>query len=50
MIEDKVAYYPDFPKPGITFKDLSFVIGDPELLKILVSYTFARIKTNFFID
>ena len=36
MIESKIAYYSDFPKPGVTFKDLSFVIGDPELLKILV--------------
>ena len=36
MIESKIAYYSDFPKPGVTFKDLSFVIGDPEMLKVLV--------------
>ena len=40
MLEAKVAYYPDFPKEGVTFKDLSFVIGDPELLKILVNIYF----------
>jgi hypothetical protein len=37
MIEDKISYYANFPKEGVTFKDLSIVIGDAELLKILVS-------------
>lgn len=37
MIENRIAYYPDFPKPGVTFKDLSLVIGQPDLLRILVS-------------
>jgi non-canonical (house-cleaning) NTP pyrophosphatase len=49
MIEDKISYYEDFPKPGVTFKDLSFVIGDPLLLRILVSYTFHS-KSNRFLD
>jgi len=39
MIESKIAYYSDFPKPGVTFKDLSLVIGDPEMLRVLVRFT-----------
>lgn len=27
---------PDFPKPGIVFKDITPVLGDPELLKLTI--------------
>lgn len=37
VIEDRIGYYPDFPKEGVMFKDLSFAIADPECLKLIVS-------------
>ena len=32
-IEDYIANYPDFPKPGIQFKDISPILASPEALK-----------------
>lgn len=46
MIESKISYFENFPKPNVTFKDLSNVVGDPELLRILVK-NFQFFKINF---
>jgi len=37
LIEEKISYYPNFPKEGVIFKDLSMVLCDGHLLRILVS-------------
>ena len=43
-LRKKVKDYPDFPKKGIVFKDISPVIADPELFSDLInkisSYSF----------
>eukprot|EP01116_Phalansterium_solitarium_P020552 TRINITY_DN6107_c0_g1_i1.p1 TRINITY_DN6107_c0_g1~~TRINITY_DN6107_c0_g1_i1.p1 ORF type:complete len:177 (+),score=26.04 TRINITY_DN6107_c0_g1_i1:57-587(+) len=37
-----IATYPNFPKEGITFKDIHPVISDPELRKIVVKELVSR--------
>lgn len=44
VIEDKVAYYPNFPRDNVTFKDLSFALGDPECLKLIVKLNYLNLK------
>lgn len=36
-IAQNTAYHKDFPKPGVTFKDLSYVCADPLSFKYVVS-------------
>jgi len=36
-ISEKTAYHRDYPKPGVTFKDLSYVCADPLSFKYVVS-------------
>lgn len=31
--KDYIAQYPDFPKPGISFKDISPLLTNPDALK-----------------
>lgn len=33
LLSDNIRDVPDFPKPGILFKDISTVLSDPELLR-----------------
>ena len=33
-IEEYVTSIPDFPEPGIIFRDITSVIGDPDGLKL----------------
>ena len=33
LLSDNIRDVPDFPKPGILFKDISTVLADPELLR-----------------
>ena len=35
-LEDYVKSIPDFPKPGIIFRDVTAVIQDPEGLKLSI--------------
>ena len=37
LVESKIAYYNDFPKEGVIFKDLSLALADPECLVALVN-------------
>ena len=43
-LKNSIKDYPDFPKKGIVFKDISPIIADPELFSDLIdkikSYTF----------
>jgi adenine phosphoribosyltransferase len=32
-ITDYIAEYPDFPKPGISFKDISPILASPDALR-----------------
>ena len=35
-LEDYVINIPDFPKPGIIFRDITSILRDPEGLKLSV--------------
>ena len=35
LIAENVAVFQDFPLPGVEFKDLSYVLGNPDLLRYL---------------
>ena len=35
-IEEYVTSIPDFPEPGIIFRDITSVIGDPDGLKLAI--------------
>ena len=35
-LEDCVTTIPDFPKPGIMFRDITTIISDPEGFKMAV--------------
>lgn len=43
-LEDYVITIPDFPKPGIMFRDITSVIESPEGLKLAVDGLMERIK------
>lgn len=36
LIKDKIRTIPDFPKPGIMFRDVSSLLKDPEGLRIVI--------------
>jgi adenine phosphoribosyltransferase len=38
LIENSVGVYPDFPSPGISFKDLSPLYTSPEIMEIICNY------------
>ena len=40
-LRDHIAEYPDFPKPGILFRDISPLLAHPEVLRY-ASYEIAR--------
>ncbi|KAG7164342.1 adenine phosphoribosyltransferase-like [Homarus americanus] len=43
-ITKKIASYPDFPKPGIVFKDIFSVLADPPVFKDLMVIFEERIR------
>lgn len=43
-LEDYVVTIPDFPEPGIMFRDITSVIQDPDGLKLAVDELVARVK------
>ncbi|MEM0951803.1 MAG: adenine phosphoribosyltransferase [Cyanobacteria bacterium P01_H01_bin.74] len=45
-IRDAIRDIPDFPKPGIVFKDITTVLRDPALLKKTVDYFYHRLKSQ----
>jgi adenine phosphoribosyltransferase len=46
LIAENVAYFKDFPLPGVIFKDLSYVLNEPNLLNFLfegITYDIQRL-------
>ncbi len=43
-VRSAIRVIPDFPKPGILFKDITPVLADPELFKAVVDLFTARLK------
>jgi adenine phosphoribosyltransferase len=41
-ILDSIRTIPNFPKPGIQFKDITTLLGDPEAFKLLMDHLEAR--------
>jgi len=41
-IEDAIRTIPDFPKPGIQFKDITTLLGNPEASALLMDHLVAR--------
>jgi len=44
---DSVRSYPDFPIPGVSFKDLSPIYSDPILFDSLIRILFESLKSKF---
>lgn len=45
-VRARVFDVPDFPKPGILFKDITPVLGDPVLMKDLVEHWAKQLKSQ----
>lgn len=43
-IKSAIRAYPDFPKPGILFRDITPVLRDPKLLNDTIEYFYQRLK------
>ncbi|MGD9580823.1 MAG: adenine phosphoribosyltransferase [Vampirovibrionia bacterium] len=43
-VKTKVRDIPDFPKPGIIFKDITTVIKDPEAFKRVIDFFTSKLK------
>lgn len=43
-VRARVVDVPDFPKPGILFKDITPVLGDPALMKDLIAHWSNQLK------
>lgn len=43
-IKEAIAAIPDFPKPGILFRDMMPVLRDPKLLNQVIDYFYHRVK------
>lgn len=46
LIESKIRNIPDFPKPGIQFKDITPVLSDPSALKEMVRWFISTIDKD----
>lgn len=44
LIKSKIKTYPDWPKPGIMFRDINSLLNDPEGLKLLTEELVKRYK------
>jgi len=44
IIEDAIRVIPDFPKPGIMFKDITTVLNNPEAYNLLIQHLVERYK------
>lgn len=45
-IQNQLLSYPDFPKPGIVFKDIAPVFSNPELVKRIITQVTQHWKTR----
>ena len=44
---NSIRSYPDFPIPGVSFKDLSPIYSDPTLFSHLISILFEKLQSSF---
>ena len=44
QILDSIRTIPDFPKPGIQFKDITTLLGNPQALRLLMDHLEARYR------
>ena len=49
IIQNSIRVIPDFPKPGIMFKDITTMLNNPKAFNILISYLKNRYK-NYNLD
>lgn len=43
-IKDEIRAIPDFPKPGILFRDITTALRNPETLRMMVDYLYDKFK------
>jgi adenine phosphoribosyltransferase len=48
LLRERIRTIPDFPKPGIAFKDVTPVFQDPELMRLVVDALCASHQPNGF--
>ena len=48
-IEDYIISVPDFPKPGILFRDVTGILGNPKALRLTLD-TLYRMLDNYEFD
>lgn len=46
QIKGAIRDIPDFPKPGILFKDITPVLADPKLFRAVIEYFTNRVKSS----
>lgn len=44
LVKDKIRDIPDFPKPGIIFKDITTVVKDPEAFKRTIDFFTEKLR------
>ena len=44
LIKDSIRIIPDFPKPGISFKDITTLLNNPKAYQALIEHLVARYK------
>ncbi len=44
LIKNSIRIIPDFPKPGISFKDITTLLNNPEAYQALIEHLIARYK------
>ena len=45
-LKDSIRNVPDFPKPGIQFKDITPILQDPELFGNIIDIFYNRYKSE----
>jgi len=46
-LKKNITYHNDFPKPGVVFQDLSYILNDYRLLQMMVECMVEKVKTHF---
>lgn len=46
LLKDRIRYVPDFPKPGIVFRDITPMLLDPEAFRLVIDMLYARYKSK----
>lgn len=45
-VRDKIRSIPDFPKPGILFRDITTALKDPDTLKLMVDFIYDNFQNE----